>query len=59
MSHGTLQKTLNTCGPLLISNNTWFWPLPLLVAPARPLHVTLREQLRGPQGGTRAPFEKP
>jgi len=48
MSRGPLQKTLNTCGALLISKNTWFWPLPLLIAPARPPHVTPREQLRGP-----------
>ena len=50
MSLGPLQKTLNTCcGPLFINKNIWFWPL--LVAPARLLHVAPREQLRGPQEG--------
>ena len=51
MSRGPLQKTLNTCGHLIINENTQFWPLLLLEAPARPLHVVPREQLLGPKGG--------
>jgi len=47
MSCSPFQGTLNTCGPLLINKNTWFWPLPLLVTP--------REQLRGLQGGLEGP----
>jgi len=50
MSRGALQKTLNTCGPLLFNKNTWFWHLPLLVAPARPLHVPPENSFRGSQG---------
>jgi len=57
MSRGALQKTLNTCAPLLFNKNTWFWPL--LVAPVRPLHVPPENTFRGPQRDTRAPFENP
>jgi len=59
MSHGALQKTLNTCGPLLYNKNTWFRPLPLLVAPARPLYVPPENSFRGSQGGERAHLRNP